>query len=64
MNNISMRKQIADTGVVNEVTCTRQSYYTCDHAIFMTRRYLLNNSDVIYDKKKVMQPKIIAVEMP
>ena len=42
MDSISRRNRIVDTGVVSDITCTRQS----GHTIFMTRRYPLNNSDV------------------
>ena len=41
-----MWKRIVDMDVVNDVT----RYYTCGHTIFMTRRYPLNNSDVIMIK--------------
>ena len=36
MHIISVRKCIIDTDVINDVTCTRRSYYTSGHAIFMT----------------------------
>ena len=42
MDNILMRKRIVNTVVVNE-----KCYYTCGQTIFITRRYPLNNSDVI-----------------
>ena len=44
MSSISIGKCIVDTGVVNDVKCSRQSVITYD---FMTSRYPLNNSDVI-----------------
>ena len=48
MDNISSRKRIVDTAVVNDVTSNApKCYYMCGHTIFMTRRYPLNNSDVI-----------------
>ena len=49
MNIFSIRKRIVDTDVVNDVTCSRQSVITraCSYTIFATRRYPLNNSDVI-----------------
>ena len=47
MYNISRRNRIVDMEVVNDITCTRQCYYTRGRTIFMTRPYPLNNSDVI-----------------
>ena len=47
MNIILIRKRTVGTGVVNDVTCTRQSVITCVVERFMTRRYPLNKSDVI-----------------
>ena len=48
MENFSIRKRIADRDDVNDVTRSPpKCYYTCDHTIFMTRRYPLYNTDVI-----------------
>ena len=44
---ISIRKLIVDMGVVNVVTCTHQNVITCGLSVFMTRRYALNNTEVI-----------------
>ena len=40
-------KIIVDTNDVNDVTSTRQSVITRVVMIFMTRRYPLNNSEVV-----------------
>ena len=51
LNIISIRKRIGDTIVVSDVTCTRQSVNTrVVIRFFMTRKYPLNNIDVMYDK--------------
>ena len=49
MSIISIRERIVDMDVVNDVTYTRQGVITraCGHTIFVTRRFPLNNSDVI-----------------
>ena len=47
MNNISIRKRIADMDVVNDVTCTRQSVTTRWLYDFYDPKVSLNNSDVI-----------------
>ena len=58
MNFISIRKCIVDTDVVIDMyaqkviiitfcTCMSLLNYTCGHAIFMTQRYPLKNSDDI-----------------
>ena len=36
MHIISIRKCNVDTDVINDVMCTRRSYYRCGNAIFMT----------------------------
>ena len=46
--NISRRKRFVDTDVVNDIMSMRKKCsYMSSHTIFMTRRYSLNNSDVI-----------------
>ena len=52
MDNISRRKRIIDIDIVNDVMSTvlyttPKCYYTCGHTIFMTRRYPLDNSDIV-----------------
>ena len=49
MKIITLKKFIVDMDVVKDVTCRPQSFITrvVGHTIFMTRRYPLNNSDVI-----------------
>ena len=48
MNIISIRKHIADSGIVNDLTCLPQSVITGVVIMnFMTRHYPLNNSNVI-----------------
>ena len=48
MGNILRRKRIVDKDVVNDIMSKWQSVITCGHTIFMTQRYPLNNSDVIW----------------
>ena len=47
MNIISIGKHIVDTDIVNEATDSCQSVKTCDHTIFITGHYPLNNNDII-----------------
>ena len=47
MDNISRRKRFVDTDVINDFTSMRLGVIICV-VIFMTWRYPLNNSDVIW----------------
>ena len=56
MNIISIRKYIADTDVVNDVTFLYRSVIPCVVLrLFMTRCYLLNNSHVVINPVLVLR---------